>query len=116
MCIRDRNKNAFEKVMQEREVESEEEEEYETENEEDDEEFIYDANAIEEDEDEEDLFEYEGNFIKDDAEMENLNPRLKQKGGKDKKKVKIELEYEDCLLYTSPSPRDRQKSRMPSSA
>jgi uridine kinase len=27
------------------------------------------------------------------------------------------IEYEDfCLLYTSPSPRDRQKSRMPSSA
>ena len=24
--------------------------------------------------------------------------------------------YEICLLYTSPSPRDRQKSRMPSSA
>ena len=24
--------------------------------------------------------------------------------------------YMDCLLYTSPSPRDRQKSRMPSSA
>ena len=24
--------------------------------------------------------------------------------------------HEDCLLYTSPSPRDRQKSRMPSSA
>ena len=23
---------------------------------------------------------------------------------------------EDCLLYTSPSPRDRQNSRMPSSA
>ena len=23
---------------------------------------------------------------------------------------------ETCLLYTSPSPRDRQKSRMPSSA
>ena len=29
------------------------------------------------------------------------NPRLKDNG---------------CLLYTSPSPRDRQKSRMPSSA
>ena len=34
---------------------------------------------------------------------------------------KIELIEEDdegnpCLLYTSPSPRDRQKSRMPSSA
>ena len=24
--------------------------------------------------------------------------------------------YWSCLLYTSPSPRDRQKSRMPSSA
>ena len=24
--------------------------------------------------------------------------------------------YKPCLLYTSPSPRDRQKSRMPSSA
>ena len=26
------------------------------------------------------------------------------------------LEYKDCLLYTSPSPRDRTRSRMPSSA
>ena len=26
------------------------------------------------------------------------------------------LVIENCLLYTSPSPRDRQKSRMPSSA
>ena len=25
-------------------------------------------------------------------------------------------QYNNCLLYTSPSPRDRQKSRMPSSA
>ena len=25
-------------------------------------------------------------------------------------------DFGDCLLYTSPSPRDRQKSRMPSSA
>ena len=25
-------------------------------------------------------------------------------------------QIKDCLLYTSPSPRDRQKSRMPSSA
>ena len=28
----------------------------------------------------------------------------------------ILIETESCLLYTSPSPRDRQKSRMPSSA
>ena len=26
------------------------------------------------------------------------------------------VQFEVCLLYTSPSPRDRQKSRMPSSA
>ena len=26
------------------------------------------------------------------------------------------LNFQACLLYTSPSPRDRQKSRMPSSA
>ena len=25
-------------------------------------------------------------------------------------------DYDICLLYTSPSPRDRQRSRMPSSA
>ena len=28
----------------------------------------------------------------------------------------IVVENHNCLLYTSPSPRDRQKSRMPSSA
>ena len=28
----------------------------------------------------------------------------------------FDMRYSDCLLYTSPSPRDRQKSRMPSSA
>ena len=28
----------------------------------------------------------------------------------------IDYQFIDCLLYTSPSPRDRQKSRMPSSA
>ena len=28
----------------------------------------------------------------------------------------VEGEVKNCLLYTSPSPRDRQKSRMPSSA
>ena len=28
----------------------------------------------------------------------------------------VSIEYKPCLLYTSPSPRDRQKSRMPSSA
>ena len=31
-------------------------------------------------------------------------------------KAQIDARDNDCLLYTSPSPRDRQKSRMPSSA
>ena len=31
-------------------------------------------------------------------------------------KIKRNIKSFDCLLYTSPSPRDRQKSRMPSSA
>ena len=31
-------------------------------------------------------------------------------------KVKVHQSISTCLLYTSPSPRDRQKSRMPSSA
>ena len=30
--------------------------------------------------------------------------------------LKKYLQHRACLLYTSPSPRDRQKSRMPSSA
>ena len=39
----------------------------------------------------------------------------------DKPKIQTDHDYDlvvvgGCLLYTSPSPRDRQKSRMPSSA
>ena len=35
----------------------------------------------------------------------------------DKKAIKLTNGFDKpCLLYTSPSPRDRQKSRMPSSA
>ena len=37
----------------------------------------------------------------DAANLEDLTNSIKERG---------------CLLYTSPSPRDRQKSRMPSSA
>ena len=41
-------------------------------------------------------------------------------GGSSPIKIFNELSFMDldwtCLLYTSPSPRDRQKSRMPSSA
>ena len=34
----------------------------------------------------------------------------------DKVRIIIDTEYYICLLYTSPSPRDRTRSRMPSSA
>ena len=44
-------------------------------------------------------------FVHDKEELEELVERLKQLNG-----------IQTCLLYTSPSPRDRQKSRMPSSA
>ena len=37
-------------------------------------------------------------------------------GAKRMYKVMNDLEARACLLYTSPSPRDRQKYRMPSSA
>ena len=41
--------------------------------------------------------------------------RLQCHEGIDEDKAIYEWDY-NCLLYTSPSPRDRQKSRMPSSA
>ena len=38
------------------------------------------------------------------------------KGAKEAIKYLNEADYLVCLLYTSPSPRDRTRSRMPSSA
>ena len=43
--------------------------------------------------------------------VENRIKEVKRKNGVIHRRV-----YVSCLLYTSPSPRDRQKSRMPSSA
>ena len=55
-------------------------------------------------------------YYKDDMGMKG-GPMMK-KGGRVKKKKQgyKDRKDESCLLYTSPSPRDRQKSRMPSSA
>ena len=36
--------------------------------------------------------------------------------GAEEDKENVRALYEDCLLYTSPSPRDVEESRMPSSA
>jgi len=41
---------------------------------------------------------------------------LKRKFEESKDKSRTRLQSIDCLLYTSPSPRDRTRSRMPSSA
>ena len=42
--------------------------------------------------------------------------RKKAAKKKTKKKAKKKAKKKSCLLYTSPSPRDRIASRMPSSA
>ena len=42
--------------------------------------------------------------------------RLKVNSPKSSTPFIVKGNYKNCLLYTSPSPRDRQKSRMPSSA
>ena len=41
---------------------------------------------------------------------------LAQQQFKDENNINLMIRKYGCLLYTSPSPRDRQKSRMPSSA
>ena len=55
-------------------------------------------------------------------EVDETNKQIKQLGDTSKRSadfgtLRREMEgTKGCLLYTSPSPRDRQKSRMPSSA
>ena len=50
------------------------------------------------------------------AKMKAKRKSFKARHGKNIAKGKMSAAYWACLLYTSPSPRDRQKSRMPSSA
>ena len=50
-------------------------------------------------------------------EREDAKRVIEERLGEDRdEKDRLIAEVEDCLLYTSPSPRDRQRSRMPSSA
>ena len=56
--------------------------------------------------------------IEDDTIPED-EPEMEEEVKKEREeteKVQALEQWRDCLLYTSPSPRDRQKSRMPSSA
>ena len=52
----------------------------------------------------------------DDSVLDEIDeldvPEMSEIVNKDEQKTPFTI----CLLYTSPSPRDRQKSRMPSSA
>ena len=50
--------------------------------------------------------------------LQKVVPALRQSDGYAVANVEegLAVRNQDCLLYTSPSPRDRQKSRMPSSA
>ena len=50
-----------------------------------------------------------------DSDVVNVNSELKNKIFEDFEEI-TEIYFNPCLLYTSPSPRDREKSRMPSSA
>ena len=45
-----------------------------------------------------------------------IKPNFEPRGGSHKCLLHEDDENRACLLYTSPSPRDRQKTRMPSSA
>ena len=50
------------------------------------------------------------------ASEKRKDTMLKKKYDDSDMKKNMQAQYGNCLLYTSPSPRDRQKSRMPSSA
>ena len=50
------------------------------------------------------------------AEEKKAKKRDKKEKKKEKKKAKKKEKKKNCLLYTSPSPRDKRQSRMPSSA
>ena len=55
----------------------------------------------------------EAGYVGED--VENIIQKLLQKADYDVEKAQMGIVY-ICLLYTSPSPRDRTRSRMPSSA
>ena len=61
-----------------------------------------------------------GDYDKAEALCEEANTSIKEAHKAQTSLLTMEASGDDimysCLLYTSPSPRDRQKSRMPSSA
>src|SRR5665213_1726116 len=59
---------------------------------------------------------FDNPFVEDAAQLKTQLGKLEADGGGDIPESLLDALYKVCLLYTSPSPRDRQKSRMPSSA
>ena len=79
------------------------------------------------------IFEWENNYLLEEGSEAELTEIINLPNGNfaviahaSKRKAKTPFlliidgesgtQLKNCLLYTSPSPRDRQKSRMPSSA
>ena len=58
---------------------------------------------------------YRASLADSGAQISSISPDVCEKLGVEPGDY-LPTEMEICLLYTSPSPRDRQKSRMPSSA
>ena len=65
-----------------------------------------------------DIKQLENQLLDKMYEQQRENNRRTQDNARKIKSIKATLheQKQSCLLYTSPSPRDRQKSRMPSSA
>ena len=59
------------------------------------------------------LFDLDGTLVDTAPDLMRAHNHVMKKFGYPTKSTD---EIRNCLLYTSPSPRDRQKSRMPSSA
>ena len=57
----------------------------------------------------------EENLVEENKQERDHEPKEEIKEPTPEEKI-AELEDKVCLLYTSPSPRDRTRSRMPSSA
>ena len=77
-------------------------------------------NAIDDVVNESIVYDPETHTVELDLDQVQVADNIKDKIQEEFHNVKDLLDFErqsyDCLLYTSPSPRDRQKSRMPSSA
>ena len=54
------------------------------------------------------------NYVYETKEVENIYSTLF--GELERELARFSVNYEICLLYTSPSPRDQRGSRMPASA